>query len=315
MVVANDVMSHDETEPASDAPRIRGVVLVVDDHPDTLALVSEVLGRDGYTVIAAIDGHSALERARLITPDIVLLDARMPGMDGFEVCRRITSDPALAGMAVIFMTGLTDSDSIVRGFRAGGIDYVTKPLKPDEIRVRIEAHLKRIRLQRQADMVVNAGGRAALITAADGGIRWHSSRAVQLLRRYFDVDIDGRLPFGLLRWLEHAESVSRPYEVTRELGRLSIRYAGPAEEGGVILTLVEFDDQAAIDDFVARFSLTRRQAEVLLWISRGKTNRDIAEILDMKPRTVNKHLEHIFPKLGVETRAAAAAIALQTIGS
>ncbi len=315
MVLANidDVMSHDER--AVDRPPIRGVVLVVDDHPDTLALISEVLGRDGYTVIAAPDGRSALERARLITPDIVLLDARMPGMDGFEVCSRITTDPALTGMGVIFMTGLTDSDSIVRGFRAGGVDYVTKPLKPDEIRVRIEAHLKRIRVQRQADMVVNAGGRAALISAADGGIRWHSTRAAQLLRRYFDVDVNGRLPFGLRRWLDRAESAARPYEVTREQGRLSIRLAGPAEEGGAILTLVEFDEQAAIDDFVTRFGLTRRQAEVLLWISRGKTNRDIAELLDMKPRTVNKHLEHIFPKLGVETRAAAAAIALQTMGS
>ncbi|MES1954880.1 DNA-binding response regulator [Salinisphaera hydrothermalis] len=315
MIGANvdDAMAEDG--PAVDAAAIRGVVLVVDDHPDTLALISDVLGRDGYTVIAAVDGQSALERARLINPDIVLLDARMPGMDGFEVCRRITTDPGLDGMAVIFMTGLTDSDSIVRGFRAGGVDYVTKPLKPDEVRVRIEAHLKRARAQRQADMVVNAGGRAALIVAADGGIRWYSSRAAQLLHRYFETGVDDKLPYGVMRWLEQAEFQSRPYELTRGRGRLSVRLSGPAEEGGWILTLVEFDEQAAVEDFVGRFALTRRQAEVLLWISRGKTNRDIAEILDMKPRTVNKHLEHIFPKLGVETRAAAAAIALQNLGS
>lgn len=315
MVLVDANESRLPEEPATEPPPIQGVVLVVDDHPDTLALIAEVLGADGYTVIAAIDGRSALERARLINPDIVLLDARMPGMDGFEVCQRITADATLGGTAVIFMTGLTDSDSIVRGFRAGGVDYVTKPLKPDEVRVRVEAHLKRARAQRQADMVVNAGGRAALITAADGRIRWQSSRAGRLLQRYFETEIVHKLPFGLLRWLDQAESMSRPYEITRGHGRLSVRLAGPAEQGGSILTLVEFDEQASVDDFVVRFGLTRRQAEVLLWISRGKTNRDIAEILEMKPRTVNKHLEHIFPKLGVETRAAAAAIALQTIGS
>lgn len=308
-------VAYDNTTAAADSPSasIRGVVLVVDDQPDTLALLSDVLGGDGYTVIVAMDGATALERARLITPDIVLLDARMPGMDGFEVCLRMNADQTLAGVPVIFMTGLTESEHIVRGFRAGGADYVTKPVKPDEVRVRVEVHLKRVRAQRQADMVVNAGGRAALIVDENGAIRWQSSRANVYLQRYLENEAPGALPSGMRRWLAQAEPASRPYEVARGDARLSIRLAGPAGADGWILTLVEFDDEASVNDFVERFTLTPRQAEVLLWVSRGKTNRDIAEILDMKPRTVNKHLEHIFPKLGVETRAAAAAIALQTI--
>lgn len=312
-------VAYDNTElppPSASADTgIRGVVLAVDDQPETLALISEVLGGDGYTVIVAVDGRSALERARMITPDIVLLDARMPGMDGFEVCLRMNSDPALAGVPVIFMTGLTESEHIVKGFRAGGADYVTKPVKPDEVRVRVEAHLKRVRAQRQADMVVNAGGRAALIAAEDGTVRWHSSRAAGYLARYLQTDLAGVLPAGLVRWLRQAEPSSRPYEIADGQARLSVRLAGPAGAEGWILTLVEFDDEASVNEFVERFTLTPRQAEVLLWVSRGKTNRDIGEILDMKPRTVNKHLEHIFPKLGVETRAAAAATALQTISS
>ena len=297
------------------APRaVRGVVLVVDDQPQMLALLSEVLGAAGYTVIAATDGPSALERARMITPDVVLLDARMPGMDGFEVCLRMNADASLVGVPVIFMTGLTESEHIVKGFRAGGADYVTKPVKPDEVCVRVEAHLKRAQAQRRADMVVNAGGRAAIIADDEGCVRWHSSRAAAYLQRYLDDAQTGTLPGALLRWLRQAEPSSRPYEIVHGQARLSIRLAGPAGADGWILTLVEFDDEASVNDFVERFGLTLRQAEVLLWVSRGKTNRDIGEILDMKPRTVNKHLEHIFPKLGVETRAAAAATALQVIG-
>lgn len=312
MVLANDMT---EAAGAAYASDIRGVVLVVDDQPESLSLLSEVLGRDGYTVISAMDGNSALERARLVAPDVVLLDARMPGMDGFEVCLRLNADRAFAGTPVIFMTGLTESEHIVRGFRAGGADYVTKPVKPDEVRVRVEAHIQRARAQRRADMVVNAGGRAALIAATDGSIRWHSSRAAYLLQRYFAEPAGAALPAGLQRWMNQAEPSSRPYEVAVGQTRLSVRLAGPAGEDDWILTLIEFDDQAAVSGFVERFALTPRQSEVLLWVSRGKTNRDIAEILDMKPRTVNKHLEHIFPKLGVETRAAAAAIALQAMGA
>jgi DNA-binding NarL/FixJ family response regulator len=299
---------------AETAPLVRGVVLVVDDQPETLALLSEVLGNEGYTVIVAVDGRSALERARMITPDVVLLDARMPGMDGFEVCLRMSADASLAGVPVIFMTGLTESEHIVKGFRAGGADYVTKPVKPDEVCVRVEAHLKRAQAQRRADMVVNAGGRAAIIADSDGQVRWHSSRAAAYLARYLEGEQPGELPAAVVRWMRQAEPSSRPYEVALGQARLSIRLAGPAGADGWILTLVEFDDEASINDFVERFELTPRQAEVLLWVSRGKTNRDIGEILDMKPRTVNKHLEHIFPKLGVETRAAAAATALQVIG-
>ncbi|MFC0267010.1 response regulator transcription factor [Kushneria aurantia] len=309
MTPESDAVAHE-----SAARKIPGVVLIVDDQPDALALLAETLGDEGYTVIAAASGRAALERARIITPDIVLLDALMPGMDGFEVCLRMSSDPSLSRVPIIFMTGLTESEDIVRGFRAGGADYVTKPIKPDEILVRVEVHLERVRAQRQVDMVVNAGGRAALIADREGRIRWHSSRAPAYLRRYLGLEESVRLPSSVMHWIQQAEPASRPHDVVLEQSRLSIRMAGPADEEGWILTLVEFDDHASVTDLAERFGLTRRQAEVLLWVSRGKTNRDIAEILAMQPRTVNKHLEHIFPLLGVETRAAAAATALRAIG-
>jgi DNA-binding CsgD family transcriptional regulator len=164
-------------------------------------------------------------------------------------------------------------------------------------------------------MALTAGGRAALIVDGNGMVRWHSSRAADLLRRYFDADISAPLPAGLMRWLGHAERVLRPYQINRGEAHLSVRLAGPAGDDGWILALVELDDARLAADFARRFPLTPRQAEVLLWISRGKTNSDIAAILGMSPRTIDKHIEHMFPQLGVETRAAAAAIALHAIGT
>ena len=121
-----------------------GVVLIVDDVPENLSLLSDALDEAGHMVLVATDGRSALDRLGHVSPDVILLDALMPGMDGFETCRHIKSQPGTRDIPVIFMTGLADSENVVRGFDAGGIDYVTKPIRPDEVLARaevIEAYL------------------------------------------------------------------------------------------------------------------------------------------------------------------------------
>lgn len=197
----------------------REVVLLVDDAPDGVRMIAEALDEAGYTVLVATDGATALRRLDRITPDAVLLDACMPGMDGFETCRRLKQAPNMRTVPVIFMTGLAETERVVEGLSAGGIDYLVKPVVPDELIARLRAHL---RLARE----MNAGANAAPRTVAP----------------------------------------------------------------------------AALPN-----PLTRREMDVLEWVARGKTNRDVAEILGMSPRTVNKHLEHIYEKLGVETRTAAVA--------
>lgn len=289
-------------------------VLLVDDAPDTQALIAAVLKSEGYSVSVAGDGETALARAHEIRPDLVLLDVSMPVMDGLEVCARMKADDRLSASSVIFMTGMTTGEDIVRGFRAGGADYVTKPIKPEALLARLEAHLQRVREQTQADMALSVGGRAALIVDGEGMVQWHSSRAEALLRTYLNTDDLHRLPDTLLRWLGNRERTARPYRILRGESQLSVRLAGPTVSDGWILTLVEHNDVDLIADFAERFALTPRQAEVLVWVSRGKTNPEIGVLLKMKSRTVDKHLEHIFPRLGVETRAAAAAIALDAIG-
>jgi DNA-binding response OmpR family regulator len=119
----------------------RDVALVVDDSPETLRLLTDALDGAGMTVMVALDGAAAMRIGDQITPDIVLLDAMMPGMDGFETCRRLKRDAGLDHVPIIFMTGLAETEHIVRGLEAGGVDYVTKPIAVEEMLARIRVHL------------------------------------------------------------------------------------------------------------------------------------------------------------------------------
>ncbi|HKY02616.1 MAG TPA: response regulator [Burkholderiales bacterium] len=204
-----------------------GVVMIVDDVPENLALLCDALDEAGYIVSVATDGRSALQRLQHVAPDAILLDAMMPGWDGFETCERLKADSRWSDIPVLFMTGLTETEHVVRGFASGGIDYVTKPINPEEVIARVAAHVSTAR-------------------------RLEEARASK----------------------QRIEPIIHP-------------------------TRAE--------------NLTQREAEVLNWLAKGKTNRDIAEILGMSPRTVNKHLEHIYVKLGVETRTAAASIARERL--
>ncbi|WPO98232.1 response regulator transcription factor [Pseudomonas sp. HR96] len=211
----------------------RGVILIVDDTPDNLALLADALDDAGYRVLVAMDGHSALARIARRRPDLILLDAMMPGLDGFQTCRQIKAQPDSADIPVLFMTALTDPEHVVQGFEAGAIDYVTKPIECREVLARVASHL----------------------------------RTAQIL------------------------------QAARERRTSSL----------------SLDDPVAQERLCAHFRLTSREVEVLRWVTCGKTNKDVSDILGLSPRTVNKHLEHIFVKLGVETRAAATSVVISMV--
>lgn len=153
----------------------RGIVLIVDDVPENLSLLHDALDEAGYTVLVATQGEAALLRARNSLPDVVLLDAVMPGMDGFEVARRLKADFATRTIPIIFMTGLTDTEHVVAGFAAGGADYVTKPIRPAEVLVRIAAHVQNARQMKQARTALDAFGQATIaIRISDGRLVWQT---------------------------------------------------------------------------------------------------------------------------------------------
>jgi DNA-binding response OmpR family regulator len=149
--------------------------MVVDDAPQSLGYLCTALESEGYTVVIARDGESALARLDLVSPDAILLDALMPGLSGFETCRRIKADPALSHIPVIFMTGLSETAHIVEGFDSGGVDYVVKPVRAPEVLVRLAAHVRNARAVRLAREAVDVGGHGVLVCDVQGRIAWRSS--------------------------------------------------------------------------------------------------------------------------------------------
>ena len=117
-------------------------VLIVDDSPTNLGVIFDFLDQLGFIIMVAQDGESALDKVRYTVPDMILLDAMMPGLDGFAVCRRLKQNLATSNIPIIFMTGLTSVEDKVKGFEAGAVDYVTKPVQEDELLARIITHLR-----------------------------------------------------------------------------------------------------------------------------------------------------------------------------
>lgn len=295
------------------------VVLIVDDVPDNLSLLHDALDEEGYTVLVATHGEAALQRASQAVPDIILLDAVMPGMDGFEVARRLKAQPETSHIPIIFMTGLSQTEHVVAAFQAGSADYVVKPIKPREVIARIAAHMQSARQARQARNALDAFGHASLtVRVSDGRVLWQTPLARKLLQHYFDTP-ESVAPLELAAWLRQtagqgAQAIAPVWAVNQAGRRLSFTLHQPTGEDEWLLVMQESSDQAAMDALSQEFKLTAREGEVLYWVVKGKTNRDIGDILGSSPATVKKQLEHIFAKLGVETRTAAAGLAMSRVG-
>ncbi|MFB6459014.1 response regulator [Bradyrhizobium tunisiense] len=291
----------------------RDVALVVDDSPETLRLLTDALDGAGMTVMVALDGAAAMRIIDQITPDIILLDAVMPGIDGFETCRRLKRDAGLANVPVIFMTGLAETEHIVRGLEAGGVDYVTKPIVIEEMLARIRVHLGNARLTQSARAALDVSGRFLFAVNRHGNLLWATPQAQKLMSDHQGAQADDFvLSPSLLQWLEQAKvkgSSKSQAASLPENPQLRLYYMGETAPNEFLLRLSRESGTALPPEFTSELGLTTREGEVLAWLSKGKTNRDIAQILGLSPRTVDKHLEQIYAKLGVENRTAAAAIA------
>ena len=118
------------------------VILIIDDSPTNIALLSELLQETGFTVWIARDGETAISEVREDLPDLILLDVLMPGLDGFEICQRLKSNPCTSEIPIIFMTALSDPVDKVKGMNLGAVDYITKPFRQEEVLARVKIHLK-----------------------------------------------------------------------------------------------------------------------------------------------------------------------------
>ena len=154
--------------------------MIVDDTPANLEVLQDMLANQGFELLIATSGESALKQAEYAQPDIILLDVMMPGIDGFETCRRFKEQESTSEIPVIFMTALSETSDKVRGFSVGGVDYVTKPLQHEEVLLRVNTHLtiRNLQLELQA---VNADleRRVAERTADKRSPPWVSSRMIE----------------------------------------------------------------------------------------------------------------------------------------
>ncbi len=295
------------------------IVLVVDDSPETLGMLNDTLEQAGYTVLVAQSAATAMQLVEQVTPDIILMDAVMPAMDGFEACRRMKRIKALGSVPIVFMTGLTDSQDVIRGLEAGGVDYVTKPVSPEEVVARIGVHLANARLTRSAHAALDVAGRFLLACDLAGRVLWATPQAADMLWQAGEPNPGPVLPPDVRTWVHGvADQPDVPPGITTQAGDpprlIEVSRVGRIGQNELLLRLVASDPSSEETLLKQRLGLTTRESEVLLWLGRGKPNRDIAEILGLSPRTVNKHLELIYAKLGVENRAAAAGIAVRTAG-
>ncbi|MFT5681671.1 MAG: DNA-binding NarL/FixJ family response regulator [Myxococcota bacterium] len=320
-------------------------ILIIDDNPNNLKVILSHFEAYSFEMYTALDGETGLRRARLAQPDLILLDIQMPGIDGYETCRRLKANPQTADIPVIFMTARTESADKVQGFDVGAVDYVTKPIEVNELMSRVRAHLEIRRLQRaqQAhasqleDRVKERTIELEREIAQKEAFQSEQERLLQLVR----------LQSEQLRRLTHqwvADNSAHNNGLAKSLdehigGRLAlltghIQQAAALVEGGVDDTLNGHLESAlallrpaqmeaeALSSTLRKstpdtltssplLQLSSRECEVLQMTAEGKTNKEISYTLRIAPSTVSTYRNRIMEKTGVEDVPALIRLAVQ----
>jgi DNA-binding NarL/FixJ family response regulator len=313
------------------APRHHlGLLLVVHSAPQLPAALCTALHQAGYDVTVAVDADTALLRAAQADPDLVLLDADLPGIDAFALAGRFKAEPGTAHMPIVFWSDAANADVVLAAFEAGAVDCVHKTMGAPELLVRLAAHVRTARHARQARNALDAYGHATIAVhirqpthptphaphapRTRPRLVWQTPLARAWLPSYFDSPPDV-LPEALLQWLQLSVTgqEQRPLTVVQHQRQLVCTLQSRTDDGDWLVVLREVSDAATVEATMHALRLTARESEVLYWVVKGKTNRDVGDILGSSPATVKKHLERVYEKLGVETRTAAAAVAMQKV--
>ncbi len=240
------------------------LVLVVDDSPDTLGMLNTALEKANMTTLVALEGKQAIAISQKMIPDVILLDAIMPQMDGFETCRRLKADTNVKHIPVIFMTGLSDTESIVKGFEVGGVDYLTKPINPLELIARINVHLVNARNTLSAQTALDTAGQNVFAVTAEGKKIWATPQVNELLSLPALQNSLTRLEEALATWLARApvESDKMHFEgVDRDFTAV---YFGVSSNKEHLVRLIDDDAVDEVSLLKVEFSITPREAAVFL---------------------------------------------------
>ena len=260
-------------------------ILIVDDMPDNLQILQDRLESVGYSTAIVTNGKACLEVAQGTHPDLILLDIQMPEMDGFETCRRLKQDPATQAIPVIFVTARQDTEAVVQGFRAGGVDYITKPYQGAEVLARVETHLRIDRLTRQ----LAESNEHANALNEELQLRYGELQKLEVMRESLTQMIvhDLRNPLGsVLGYVELLEMGGHvPREPTPQDYQRAIRLGGQTlmdminamldlaklEAGEMVLKIEEIALTEVLDDVKVGLAaqLDRRKLSLQIHISEG----------------------------------------------
>jgi CheY-like chemotaxis protein/DNA-binding CsgD family transcriptional regulator len=303
-------------------------LLIVDDVPANVDVVLGFLAGAGYRVLVSDSGIRALDQLKQNLPDLILLDLVMPGMDGIETCRRIKANTEWNHVPIIMMTAADELTKKLAAFEAGAVDFVTKPVQPEEVQARVQTHLhirelqealerknqelaEEIELRLDAEKQLETSlEQALMISNQQGHVLFATGQARILLNTFFAERTDKRLPAELLNWLVGPDSQRPKVVKNKKRGEIEVDHFAISKTGNLSLLRLEHRNGDNGPKALLSLGVTAREAEVLYWISEGKTNPEIAIIIDASLNTVKKHAINLFSKLGVETRTAAARLAL-----
>jgi DNA-binding NarL/FixJ family response regulator len=313
-------------------------IMVVDDVPANVDVVLAFLHESGYRVLVADSGFRGIEQLELELPDLIILDLMMPGMDGIETCLHIKARNEWKHIPIVMMTAADELSKKLAAFEAGAVDFLTKPIQPEEVLARVQTHLhirelqaqlekmnrslthknqelaEEIELRLDAEKQLEASlEQALLISNRQGEVLFATRQAQLLLDTFFSSTPKHRLPLDLQTWLQGPDN-HKPLNVThKKRGEIQIDHFALSTSGNLSLMRMEHRNGDGGPLSLLALGLTAREAEVLYWITEGKTNPEIAIILDSSINTIKKHANNLFAKLGVETRTAAARAALQVL--
>jgi len=293
------------------------IVLIVDDSPEALSLLNETLEQAGFTALIALDGNQAFSIACKMVPDIILLDAIMPHCDGFETCKKFKEHPQLSDIPIIFMTGLVDTENIVKGLELGGIDYLTKPINTEELIARMRVHLATAQRTNSMNSALDSSGHNLFTVDDKATIVWATPQTRQLFSKanassdWLQDDMSPQVK----HWLNTGPNEGQGLDLANLDYPLRVKMVEKTKTGGILLKLIDGNAPNKAEKLAIQLPVTEKESQVLYWVAHGKTNREIALILDSSPRTINKHLEQIFKKLEVDNRTSAAAIAIRLLAT
>ncbi len=301
------------------APQIPGkdkksFILLVDDDPENLSLMTDLLEFHQYQVAIFKNGIKALKFLISHKPDLILLDVMMPDMDGFEVCRRLKSDPDICDIPVIFLSALTDPTVISKGFEVGGVDYITKPFHSKEVIARVRLHLKLTQMQN------------ALVEARDKLEHRVEERTAELLKACRHLENRDRELAEKTKDLEEMNTALQMLLKNREEYRKEVERAFVFNINSFVFPLLDRLKESRLNSvqtnylndiilnlteicspFMHRMStefqrLSPAEIRIVNLVRHGKTTKEIARMMNLSARTVENQRNSIRRKIGIQNR-------------